>query len=93
MTVRDALGDLQRERPIACTVMTVMGNLRKKGWLRRQADGRAYRYDPLVTGEDYSARLMRQALEASTDRPAALMRFIGNCPTARPPRSRRPTGG
>lgn len=78
VTVRDIVGDLERERPIAyTTVMTVMGNLRKKGWLRRQAGGRAYRYEPLVTGEEYSVCLMRQALEASSDRPAVLMHFIG----------------
>jgi len=78
VTVRDIVADLQRERPIAyTTVMTVMGNLRNKGWLRRQADGRAYRYEPLVNGEEYSAGLMRQALEASSDRPAVLMQFIG----------------
>jgi predicted transcriptional regulator len=77
VTVRDVLGDLQTERPIAyTTVMTVMGNLQKKGWLQRHADGRAYRYEPLVSAEEYSAGLMRQALEASTDRPAALMHFI-----------------
>src|SRR5215470_2565387 len=77
VTVRDVLGDLQAERPLAyTTVMTVMGNLRKKGWLRRQDEGRAYRYEPLVTAEEYSAALMRQALEASTDRPAALMHFL-----------------
>lgn len=77
-TVRDIVGDLQRERPIAyTTVMTVMGNLLKKGWLRRRADGRAYRYEPLVTGEEYGAGLMRQALEASSDRSAVLMHFIG----------------
>ena len=78
VTVRDVLGDLQRERPIAyTTVMTVMDNLRKKGWLRRQAEGRAYRYAPLISAEEYSAGLMRQALAASSDRPAVLMRFIG----------------
>lgn len=77
VTVRDVLGDLQRDRDIAyTTVMTVMGNLERKGWLRRHADGRAYRYEPLVTAEEYSAALMRQALEASTDRPAVLMHFI-----------------
>jgi predicted transcriptional regulator len=77
-TVRDIVGDLQRERPIAyTTVMTVMDNLRKKGWLRRRADGRAYRYEPLVTGEEYGADMMRQALAASSDRAAVLMRFIG----------------
>jgi predicted transcriptional regulator len=76
-TVRDVLGDLQAVRDIAyTTVMTVMGNLEKKGWLRRHAEGRAYRYEPLVSAEEYSVGLMRQALEASTDRPAALMHFI-----------------
>lgn len=78
VTVRDVLGDLQAERPLAyTTVMTVMGNLRKKGWLRRHDEGRAYRYEPLISAEKYSADLMRQALAASTDRPAALMHFLG----------------
>ncbi|MGH3225960.1 MAG: BlaI/MecI/CopY family transcriptional regulator [Streptosporangiaceae bacterium] len=77
VTVRDVLGDLQRERPIAyTTVMTVMDNLRKKGWLRRTAEGRAYQYAPLVSAEDYSAGVMREALAASSDRPAVLMHFI-----------------
>jgi predicted transcriptional regulator len=77
VTVRDVLGDLQQDRDIAyTTVMTVMGNLEKKGWLRRHAEGRAYRYEPLVSAEEYSAGLMRQALEASTDRPAVLMHFM-----------------
>jgi predicted transcriptional regulator len=77
VTVREVLGDLQRVRNIAyTTVMTVMGNLEKKGWLRRHAEGRAYHYEPLVSAEDYSAGLMRQALEASTDRPAVLMHFL-----------------
>ncbi len=78
VTVRDVLGDLRAERPLAyTTVMTVMGNLRKKGWLRRHDEGRAYRYEPLVSAEEYSAGLMRQALAASTDRPAVLMHFLG----------------
>jgi predicted transcriptional regulator len=76
-TVRDIVGDLQRERSIAyTTVMTVMDKLRKKGWLRRHADGRAHRYEPVISSEEYSARLMQQALSASNDRSAALMRFI-----------------
>jgi predicted transcriptional regulator len=77
VTVRDVLGDLQADRPVAyTTVMTVMGNLQRKGWLRRHADGRAYRYEPLVSAEEYSAGLLRQALAASGDRPAVLMCFI-----------------
>ena len=79
VTVRDVLGDLQADRNIAyTTVMTVMGNLARKGWLRRHADGRAYRYEPLVSAEEYSAALMRQALEATTDRSAVLMHFIND---------------
>jgi predicted transcriptional regulator len=79
VTVRDILDNLRRDRPVAyTTVMTVMGNLCRKGWLARQADGRAYRYQPLVSAEEYSAGMMRQALAASSDRAAALMHFIGH---------------
>lgn len=79
VTVREVLGDLAAERPLAyTTVMTVMGNLRKKGWLRRHDEGRAYRYEPLISAEEYSAALMRQALVASADRPGVLMRFLGD---------------
>lgn len=78
VTVRDVVGELQRERPVAyTTVMTVMDNLRKKGWLRRQAAGRAYRYEALVSAEEYSAGLIRQALAASSDRAGVLLHFIG----------------
>jgi predicted transcriptional regulator len=77
VTVRDVLGDLQDGRDIAyTTVMTVMSNLERKGWLRRHAEGRAYAYEALVSADQYSEELMRQALDASTDRPAVLMHFI-----------------
>ena len=82
VTVREVLGDLQADRTIAyTTVMTVMGNLARKGWLRRHAKSRAYRYEPLVSAEEYSAALMRQALEATTDRSAVLMHFINDLST------------
>jgi len=78
VTVRDITDDLRRDRPIAyTTVMTVMDNLRKKGWLRRTDHGRAYRYEPVVSGDEYSADVMRQGLAASSDPAAALMRFVG----------------
>ena len=79
VTVRDITDDLRRDRPIAyTTVMTVMDNLRKKGWLRRTDHGRAYRYEPIVSGDEYSADVMRQGLAASSDPAAALMRFVGD---------------
>jgi predicted transcriptional regulator len=82
VTVRDVVGDLQTDGPIAyTTVLTVMGNLARKGWLRRREEGRAHEYEPLMSGDEYSASLMRQALSDSNDRPAALMRFIGDLTT------------
>lgn len=76
-TVREIVDELQSERPIAyTTVMTVMDTLFKKGWLRRELEGRAYRYAPVSTREDYSAELMREALDSSSDRTAALARFL-----------------
>jgi predicted transcriptional regulator len=76
-TVRELLDELVEQRPIAyTTLMTVMDTLFKKGWLRRQVDGRAYRYTPVATREQYSAGLMREALESSGDRTAALVQFL-----------------
>jgi predicted transcriptional regulator len=79
VTVRDIVGDLQRDRQVAyTTVMTVMDNLRKKGWLRRSQGGRAYLYEPTVSGAEYSAAIMRQVLATTVDRAAALTHFIGD---------------
>lgn len=78
VTVRDIVSDLQGERPVAyTTVMTVMDNLRRKGWLRRHPEGRAYRYEALVTAQEYGAGLIHQALAASSDRAGVLLQFIG----------------
>ncbi len=57
------------------TVLTVVEILYRKGWLTREKDGRAHRYQVTVSREDYSARLMGEALAASTDRAATLRRF------------------
>jgi len=76
-TVREVREDLQGDRKIAyTTVMTVMDNLHSKGWLRRELDGRAYRYEPVATREQYSADLMREALDASKDSGATLVHFL-----------------
>jgi predicted transcriptional regulator len=39
--------------------------------------GRAYRYSPVGTREQYVAQVMRQALDDSGDRAEALMHFVG----------------
>jgi predicted transcriptional regulator len=76
-TVRDVFDALQRERTIAyTTVLTVLDNLYRKGWVRRELAGRAYRYEPLVTAEEYSAELMRRALGAGGNPVSAFAHFL-----------------
>ncbi|SEG88305.1 Predicted transcriptional regulator [Actinacidiphila yanglinensis] len=78
VTVREVLEDLSRDRSIAyTTVMTVMDNLRQKGWLRREAEGRAYRYEAVSTRAAYSAALMNEAWAASDNPAEALVHFFG----------------
>jgi predicted transcriptional regulator len=57
------------------TVMTVLDRLAKKGFARRERDGRAWRYRPAATREAYVAELMLTALAQTGDRDAALARF------------------
>ncbi|MFG2139140.1 BlaI/MecI/CopY family transcriptional regulator [Streptomyces sp. NPDC048650] len=77
VTVREVLEDLQKERSIAyTTVMTVLDNLHQKGWVRREAEGRAYRYEAVSTRAAYSAALMNEAWSASDNPAAALVAFF-----------------
>jgi predicted transcriptional regulator len=78
VTVREVLEDLQRERSIAyTTVMTVLDNLHQKGWVRREAEGRAYRYEAVSTRAAYAAALMNEAWSRSDNPAAALVAFFG----------------
>src|SRR5215470_10069082 len=77
MLVREMVEDLRGDRPLAyTTVMTVMENLHRKGWLRRDRDGRAWRYQPTGSRSGYTAALMSNALATSTDRRTALAHFV-----------------
>ena len=75
--VREIVDDLHEDRPLAyTTVMTVMENLHRKGWLRRERDGRAWRYEPTGSRSSYTAELMNDALGTSPDRRTALANFV-----------------
>src|ERR1700719_2329588 len=75
--VREIVDDLRPGRPLAyTTVMTVMENLHRKGWLRRQRDGRAWRYEPTGSRSGYTASLMSEALATNPDRRTALAHFV-----------------
>ncbi len=75
--VREVVDDLSQDRSLAyTTVMTVMENLHRKGWLRRERDGRAWRYEPTSSRSAYTAALMNDALGTSSDRRTALTHFV-----------------
>lgn len=77
-TVRQVHSDLLPQRQLAYnTVLTVVDNLYKKGWLTREPTGRAHRYTPTVTREEYTAQVMRDALDGGGDARLALARFVG----------------
>jgi predicted transcriptional regulator len=78
VTVRELFDELQRERVIAyTTVMSTMDNLHRKGWLDRVKEGKAYRYAATASREEYSARLMREALvDGGANTEAVLSHFV-----------------
>lgn len=76
-TVREVLERIDRRPPLAyTTVLTVMDNLYKKGFLIREREGRAFRYAPVKPREDYTADLMEELLADSGDRSTTLLRFL-----------------
>jgi len=48
----------------------------RKGWLSREKDGPAWQYRPVASREEYSARLMREALAESRNADVTLVRFL-----------------
>src|ERR1700749_621802 len=74
--VRDVVAELGKDRPLAyTTVMTVMENLYRKGWLRRERDGRAWRYEPTGFRSGYPAGLMGDGLGTNAAHRTALAHF------------------
>lgn len=76
LTVREVHDQLERELAYT-TVMTVLGRLAKKGVVRQERDGKAYRYAAAATREQMAAELMLDALgDVGEDRTAALVAFV-----------------
>ncbi|MEJ2858641.1 MULTISPECIES: BlaI/MecI/CopY family transcriptional regulator [unclassified Saccharothrix] len=74
MKVRDVLERL--DRPLAyTTVMTVLDNLHRKGWVQRELDGKAYRYEPAVGRAEAAANAVREVLSTSGDPEGVLLHF------------------
>ncbi len=75
LTVRQVSSGLTERDLAHTTVMTVLDRLAKKGFARRERDGRAWRYRAAESREGYVTELMLNALEQTGDRQAALARF------------------
>ncbi len=74
--VRDVLNELAPQRTLAyTTVMTVLDNLHRKGWVVRQLDGKAYLYQPTVSREESAARALRRLLDATGNPEGVLLHF------------------
>jgi len=77
VTVREVFDELVGVRQIAyTTVLSTMDNLHRKGWVRRDREGKAYRYWPTMTREERSANLMRAAFDSGGDTGAVLAFFV-----------------
>ena len=75
LTVRQVSACLADRALAHTTVMTVLDRLAKKGFAKRERDGRAWRYRPAASREGYITELMLSALDQTGDRSAALASF------------------
>lgn len=77
--VRDVLSRLDTGKQLAyTTVMTVLDNLHRKGWVERELRAKAYHYQPAFSREEAAAQALREVLDASGDPEAALMHFVAS---------------
>ena len=77
--VRDRLAEVgdASHGPATTTVLTVLSRLERKGFVARARDARPHRYHALLSRADHTAELMHEVLSSSSDRDAALARFVG----------------
>lgn len=93
LTVRDVLSQIDREPPLAyTTILTVMDNLHRKGFLQRERAGRAFRYWPTKGRAEHAAELMHELLGESGDTSVTLLRFVDQMSPAEVRRLRRALG-
>lgn len=74
--VRAVQERLTSGRPLAyTTVMTVLDNLHRKGFVEREFHGRAYHYRPSTTREETAAAAIRRVLAEAGNPEAVLLHF------------------
>jgi predicted transcriptional regulator len=77
LVVREVRERMRYGRPVAyTTVMTVMNILFRKGVLRREKYGRAWRYWPAESREEHDARIMLEVLRSGGEACMTMRRFL-----------------
>ena len=67
-TVRDVYETLRKERSVAyTTVMSMMGTLEGKGYLKKRMDGRAFRYRPARPEQHVISGMVREFIDRVFD--------------------------
>ena len=68
VSVRQVYETLRERRPVAyTTVMTMMNTLEGKGYLKKELDGRAFRYRPAVPERRVVTRMVKEFVERVFD--------------------------
>ncbi len=68
VSVREVYETLRERRPVAyTTVMTMMNTLEGKGYLKRELDGRAFRYRPAVPERRVVTKMVKEFVERVFD--------------------------
>jgi len=68
VSVREVYETLRERRPVAyTTVMTMMNTLEGKGYLKRELDGRAFRYRPAVPERRVVSKMVKEFVERVFD--------------------------
>ena len=76
MRVREVLDELNQDRDLAyTTVMTVLDNLHRKGWVVRDMENRAYHYTAASSREEATAQTLRDVLDSTENRESVLLHF------------------
>jgi len=68
VSVREVYETLRERRPVAyTTVMTMMNTLEGKGYLKKELDGRAFRYRPAVPERRVVTKMVKEFIERVFD--------------------------
>ncbi|WP_158848805.1 BlaI/MecI/CopY family transcriptional regulator [Saccharothrix deserti] len=74
--VREVMDRLDTGKQLAyTTVMTVLDNLHRKGWVVRELHGKAYQYEPAMSRAEAASAALREVLDSSGDPEAVLLHF------------------